>query len=306
MSGDVDRTAAAASRREAAPAKLNLFLHVGAPAPDGYHPLQSLVVFAAFGDSLELTPADAFALQRSGPFADQLPVGAPEDLTARAVAGLAEIFEREPKFTLALEKNIPVAAGLGGGSADAAAAIRLVCREWAVSHDGPEVRALAERLGADVPMCLHSRSAWVAGVGERVAPLAQMPALDLLLINPRRPLSTADVFGAFTPASVLDEGDGKPSGFATTAAVLSFLAERRNDLTDAARTLCPPIADVLDVLERQTGCGLARMSGSGTTCFAIFDDEDACASAGRAIAAQHSDWWVQATKTREPAAPNAN
>ncbi|HCP01755.1 MAG TPA: 4-(cytidine 5'-diphospho)-2-C-methyl-D-erythritol kinase, partial [Rhodospirillaceae bacterium] len=216
-----------------------------------------------------------------------------------AVSGLSNIFSREPAFTLVLEKNIPVAAGLGGGSADAAAAIRLVCREWGVPHTGLDVRVLAERLGADVPMCLYGVPAWVAGVGERLTPLPQMPALDVLLVNPLQRLRTADVFAEFTATDCLDGGIENLPSFVASAAALSFLQGRQNHLTDVAGKLCPAIKKILDTLEQQNGCCLARMTGSGPTCFAIFEDEGACTRAARAIAAQYAGWWVQRTKTNQ-------
>ena len=298
MADVVDTNSDDAARREHARAKLNLFLHVGSRGTDGYHALESLVVFAAFGDHLQLTPSDSFALARSGPYAAELPDRPDEDLTARAVAGLAEIFGRAPAFTITLEKNIPVAAGLGGGSADAAAAIRLVCREWGVDAHDPRVLALAAGLGADVPMCLHSRPAWIAGVGERVTPVSNFAQLDLLLVNPGVPLSTAQVFGAYALVVPAAGRDRQSGDFATSASVLTFLETQRNDLTGPAQGLCPVISDVLDSLEKWPGCQLARMSGSGPTCFAIFDNEDACNGAARELGARHPDWWVRPTRTR--------
>lgn len=298
MSEVADTNADDAARHEHARAKLNLFLHVGCRGADGYHALESLVVFAAFGDHLKLAPSDSFALARSGPCASELPARPEEDLTARAVAGLAAIFGQAPAFTITLEKNIPVAAGLGGGSADAAAAIRLVCREWGVDPHDPRVLALAEGLGADVPMCLHSRPAWIAGVGEQVTPVSNFAELDLLLVNPAVPLSTAQVFGAYAPAVPAAHRDRQTGGFATSASVLAFLETQRNDLTDPAQGLCPVISDVLDSLTELRGCRLARMSGSGPTCFAIFDNEDACKDAARELGARHPDWWVRPTRTR--------
>lgn len=301
MAGVADTTSDDVMRRARAPAKLNLFLHVGSRGADGYHALQSLVVFSAFGDYLQLAPTNNFALARTGPYATALPEHADADLTARAVAGLAHICGRTPEFMITLEKNIPVAAGLGGGSADAAAAIRLVCREWGVDLDDPRVRALAQDLGADVPMCLYSQPAWIAGVGEQVAPIANCADLDLLLVNPRVPLSTAQVFGAYTPGESVGGGDLASVDLATPASVCAFLEHQRNDLAGPAQGLCPVISDVLDSLARLRDCRLARMSGSGPTCFAIFDNEEACTRAARELGAGHPDWWVCATRTRHSA-----
>ncbi|MBT3398622.1 MAG: 4-(cytidine 5'-diphospho)-2-C-methyl-D-erythritol kinase [Rhodospirillaceae bacterium] len=297
MGGVADTTSDTAARRELAAAKINLFLHVGSRGTDGYHALESLVVFSAFGDHLQLAPSDSFELARTGPYAIELPDRSDEDLTARAVAGLAAICGRASAFKITLEKNIPVAAGLGGGSADAAAAIRLVCREWGVDPDDPRVLALAEGLGADVPMCLHSRPAWIAGAGEQVTPVSNCADLDLLLVNPRVPLSTAQVFGAYAPADPVVDSDLASADVATPASVLAFLGRQSNDLTGPAQGLCPVISDVLETLAHARGCQLARMSGSGPTCFAIFDNEEACKAAARDIGARHPDWWMRSTRT---------
>lgn len=298
MAGVADTTHDAARRHEHAPAKLNLFLHVGASRADGYHALESLVVFSDFGDRLHLEPARDFALVRTGPYAAELPVHADQDLTARAVVGLAKIYARAPAFTITLEKNIPVAAGLGGGSADAAAAIRLVCREWEVEPNDPRVRGLAAALGADVLMCLFSRPAWIAGVGEQIRPVENCAALDLLLVNPCVPLSTAQVFGAHEPTGALTPIDPAGVDLASSASVLAFLEYQRNDLAAPAQGLCPVISDMLDGLARSRGCRLARMSGSGPTCFAVFDDEESCQRVARELGELHPGWWVRSTRTR--------
>lgn len=287
-----------AARREHAAAKLNLFLHVGPRGADGYHALESLVVFPEFGDRLFLEPASEFALVRTGAFAPALPDLPAEDLTARAVAGLSEICGRAPEFTIALEKNIPVAAGLGGGSADAAGAIRLICREWGVGLDDPQVRALAEGLGADVPMCLYSRPAWVAGAGEQVTPVAACADIHLLLVNPRVPLSTAQVFGAYAPADPVTELDIASVDLSTSEAIVGFLEHQHNDLAATAQRLCPMISEVLDGLVQSDGCRLARMSGSGPTCFAIFENDDSCKRAALDLAARHPGWWMLPTRTQ--------
>ena len=302
MSRTADTTPGGTAREATAPAKINLFLHVGPRGADGYHQLESLVVFTVFGDRLRLAPAGRFEFTRSGRFAEALPEGAADDLTARAIAGVAEICGRAGDFAVALEKNIPVAAGLGGGSADAGAAIRLVCREWGMSENAPEVLALAGRLGADVPMCLSSRTAWVSGRGDEVRPMPDVAEVDLLLVNPGLPLSTAEVFGAYDATAALAGGSGVLPDLRSPSELVSYLGGQRNDLAGPAQALCPVIGEVLDALGRQDGCRLARMSGSGPTCFAIFDDPEACARAGDAIAAAAPGWWVRATRTRADAA----
>jgi len=219
-------------------------------------------------------------------------------LTARAVAGLAEIFGRAADFTITLDKNIPVAAGLGGGSADAAAAIRLVCREWGADPGDARVRALATGLGADVPMCLHSQQAWIAGAGEHVTPIDACVELDLLLVNPRVALSTAQVFGAYTPGDPAADIDPASVDLASTASALAFLEYQRNDLAAPAQGLCPVISDVLEELAKIGDCRMARMSGSGPSCLAIFDNEESCKRAAVELGARHPGWWVRPTRTR--------
>ncbi len=297
MTGKDDTESGGARRHEHAPAKINLFLHVTARRPDGYHALQSLVVFSDFGDRLELEPARAFELVRTGPYATALPDSPDEDLTARAIAGLAQLCQRRPDFKITLDKHIPVAAGLGGGSADAAAAIRLACREWGVDPADPRVHKLAAHLGADVLMCLLSQPAWIAGVGEQVTPVSDCATLDLLLVNPRVPLSTAQVFGAYAPVDAARDNLAHVD-LGTPAPLLAFLEQQHNDLAVPAQDLCPVISDVLDGLAQSGGCRLARMSGSGPTCFAIFEDEDSCKRAAGELSTRHPGWWVQATRTR--------
>lgn len=298
MAGIADTASDGLTRREHAPAKLNLFLHVGSRRPDGYHGLESLVVFSEFGDRLYLEPARGFRLVRTGPYASALPARPHEDLTARAVQGLAGIYGKAADFTITLEKNIPVAAGLGGGSADAAGAIRLICREWDVDWNDPQVLELAAGLGADVPMCLYSRPAWIAGVGEQVTPIENCAELDLLLVNPRVPLSTADVFGEYEPAKAGTAIDTSAVDLGMPSSVLSFLEHQRNELAASAQGLCPVISDMLDALMHSEDCRLARMSGSGPTCFAIYANAESCNRAALELSARYPGWWVLPTRTR--------
>ena len=276
---------------EPAPAKINLYLHVGARRADGYHELESVIVFTDFGDEVALSPAAAPELVREGPFAAGLPDNTAEDLCMRAATRLGAELGRAANVRISLRKNIPVAAGVGGGSADAAAVLRLLCRMWAVPTNDPRVAAVARELGADVPVCLLSRAAHVRGLGEEGAPLEGAPALHLLLVNPAVPLSTASVFRAYDGGGTLFTAP--PATFAPDA--LRDLT--RNDLGTPAASLCPEIGDVLTVLEGTSGCRLARMSGSGPTCFGVFDDADACASAARIVTQARPGWWVCPTRT---------
>ena len=281
-----------AAIRVGAPAKLNLYLHVTGRRGDGYHELDSLVTFTSLADTLEIAPADSPGLTVSGPFADALDAG--DNLAARAAAALAERMGRPAGVRIALDKRIPVAAGLGGGSADAAAVLRGLARLWRL---GPEhavaLQDVALSLGADVPVCLASRAARMTGIGERLRPPPRLPPFAALLVNPGVPVPTGRVFkarrGPFSAENPIDEA---PQDAPALAALLST---RRNDLEQPARAEAPEIGRVLARLAEAPGCLLARMSGSGGTCFGLFADEAAAAGAAGAIARDHPSWWVKPT-----------
>ncbi|MGF1550143.1 MAG: 4-(cytidine 5'-diphospho)-2-C-methyl-D-erythritol kinase [Sphingomonadaceae bacterium] len=278
-------TAAGWSDGEPAPAKLNLALHVRARRPDGYHDIETLFAFADHGDLL-LGAADArLRLEIAGPFAIPL---APEsdNLVLSAGRALRERLGIEAGARLRLEKRLPVAAGLGGGSADAAAALRLLARMWRIDPDDPALGEIATGLGADVPACLRSRPAIGGGRGDRLEPLEGWGLEDtpLLIVNPGKPLATAEVFAAW-------DGDvGGPMPADSLAG--------RNDLEVAASRLMPEIGEVLAALRGIEGARHARMSGSGPSCFALFDDEAARDRAARKLAAAHPGWWICATRLR--------
>ncbi|MFP4273407.1 MAG: 4-(cytidine 5'-diphospho)-2-C-methyl-D-erythritol kinase [Paracoccaceae bacterium] len=270
---------------ERAPAKVNLALHVTGQRDDGYHLLDSLVVFADFGDRLTAEPADESSLSVIGPMASDVPVDA-SNLVLRA-ARFAGIPAR---FTL--EKNLPVASGIGGGSSNAAAALRALSR----LSGGPLPRG-AEALGADVPVCLDPRPLRMQGIGERLAPLPGLPDLPAVLVNPGVPLATAQVFAR------LEQRDGTPMEGPPPAglgpeALAQWLARQRNDLEPAARQVAPEVSETLLALAAQPGCLLARMSGSGATCFALFAERPAAVEAARAISARMPRWWVQPVTLR--------
>jgi len=276
-----------AARRRLAPAKVNLFLHVTGRRPDGYHLLDSLVGFVGIGDTVAVAPAVGLHLAVEGRFAAAAG-GAADNLVLKAARALAELCRVSADAALRLEKRLPVAAGLGGGSSDAAATLRLLCDFWQVAPDPAALRQLALGLGADVPVCLAGRPALMAGIGELLTPTA-LPAAHLLLANPGIALPTPKVFGAlagrFSPA----EPWLPPPDFASLARAL---AHRRNDLERPAIELEPAIAGVLEQLGRLPGARLARMSGSGATCFALFERADAAAAAAVALAADRPGWWV--------------
>ncbi len=290
--GDID----AASVVEAAPAKINLYLHVLGRRGDGYHEIDSLVAFAECGDRVTASPGIDATLTIEGPFARDCPQ-ASANLVMRAAIMLAAASARPMMAALVLDKQLPVAAGIGGGSADAAAALRALRRLWRTEIDDALLAGMGLALGADVPVCLEGCSARVRGIGERVETVPALPAAGLVLVNPGIPLATADVFaarqGVFGSAA-----PALPSRFADVRALVNWLGQCRNDLTEAARALCPVIASVLTALEIAPGCLLARMSGSGATCFGLFSDRAAADSAARLIAGERPNWWVRASALR--------
>jgi 4-diphosphocytidyl-2-C-methyl-D-erythritol kinase len=284
-----------ASFREHARAKVNLTLHVLGKRPDGYHELESLVVFADLCDELSFRPGPAGSLHVRGPFADAVDG---ENLVLKAKRMAAGWLGREISGSFELEKNIPVAAGLGGGSSDAAAAIRLLLRVYDASSKPDRFIERAAAIGADVPVCLYNQAAWMWGLGERLMPAANIAALPAVLVNPRVKLSTAEVFNRLGAAPY---GPGGGNGLALTVGDFSSpekaaasLAAGRNDLEPPAAALEPAIADVLGALKKQEGCLLARLSGSGPTCFGIFPSQAAAGEAMRGIMKTHPSWWAAA------------
>lgn len=278
-----------ASLRVFAPAKLNLHLHVGPPRADGRHPLESLAAFADVGDWLRVAPADGLSLELEGPFAAGLAAEA-DNLVLWAAHLLAREAGIAPCAHLVLEKNLPIASGIGGGSADAAAALRGLARLWSLRVETGDLERLAAELGSDVPVCVASRGAFMSGAGE-ITSRVEGIAVQGVLVNPRVPLSTGGVYRAF------DEM-GLGAGFVPEAAphfgadVLSWLNQRRNDLEGPAIHLCPAVETVLTALASRPECLLARMSGSGATCFALCADRAASQRLALAIQAAHPDWWV--------------
>ncbi len=275
----------AGAAAEPAPAKVNLYLHVTGKRADGYHLLDSLVVFADAADALRWVPGEELSLSLDGPEGALLAQEA-DNLVLRAARLLAREGGRSARGRLTLEKNLPVASGIGGGSADAAAALRLLDRAWGLRLGAGRLGELAAELGADVPVCVASRSARMEGVGELLSPAPRLPGCGMVLANPRVPLPTPAVFrarqGAFTPRAPL------PEGWADAAAMARFLASCSNDLEEAAIGLCPEVSHVLAALAALPGCLLARMSGSGATCFALFPDT---ATARQGAGMLPEEWW---------------
>ncbi len=273
---------------ERASAKINLFLHVGERRADGFHPLQSLAVFTEMGDVLSVEPAPQLSLTVDGPFARGLE-GEHDNLVLRAARALGGAGAR-----LALSKNLPVASGIGGGSADAAAALRGLNQVWGAGKDASGLCEIAAGLGSDIPVCVLSIASFMEGRGEILRQPQSMPRIPMLLVNPGVGVPTKDVFASLKDRSGV--GMALPHGrFGDTADLLRFLDTTRNDLEAPAVALQPVIAEVLAAMRALPGALLVRMSGSGATCFGIFADDDACARAAEILKGVAPGWWVAAT-----------
>jgi 4-diphosphocytidyl-2-C-methyl-D-erythritol kinase len=280
---------------ERAPAKVNLTLHVTGRRADGWHRLESLVAFSRGGDTLTLADGEELAVSAEGPSAAA--AGKPENnLVLRAARHFAERYPGAKLGAFHLIKRLPVAAGLGGGSSDAAAALRLLARANALSLDEPQIIDAARATGADVPVCLFCHARMMRGVGDELGPLLKLSPLIGLLVNPGVQLETRSVFSAMGIAPSAETGFGKhPEIFSTMPAdaLIGALRKGRNDMEAAACLLAPVIGDVLAVLSAAPGCLLARMSGSGATCFAIFKNCRSAARGRKAILRAHPSWWAK-------------
>jgi 4-diphosphocytidyl-2-C-methyl-D-erythritol kinase len=267
---------------ETAYAKINLALHVRERMADSYHRIETLFAFAEDGDTLEAGPGDALSLAVRGPFAGALGA-AGDNLVLRAARALREHFGVDRGAALTLDKRLPIASGIGGGSADGAAALRLLVRWWRLDAPEAVLVEIARGLGADVPSCLASRTARGEGRGDRLSAAAPLSKTPVLLVNPGIAVATAQIFARW------DGVDRGPLGEA---------AEGRNDLEAPAIALAPAIADVLAALAAEPGVLLARMSGSGATCFGLFESAGARDAAGRRIGRAHPGWWRLASRLR--------
>jgi 4-diphosphocytidyl-2-C-methyl-D-erythritol kinase len=277
--------------KELAPAKINLFLHVGTRGTDGFHPLQSMAVFTDFGDLLAMERADPLTLAVGGPFAGEL-IGKDDNLALLAAKALLEkTSEKKQGARLLLIKNLPVASGIGGGSADAAAALRGLCRLWSIDPDGAGLHDIAATLGSDVPVCVDSVPAFMEGRGEILNPIQSLPRIAILLVNPGLAVPTKDVFAALDKRSGVEMAL-PPGRFNDTADLLRFLETTCNDLEMPARALQPVIGEVLKSISALPGALFTRMSGSGATCFGLFADEDCCRRGAEVLRKAAPDWWV--------------
>ncbi|NCT41544.1 MAG: 4-(cytidine 5'-diphospho)-2-C-methyl-D-erythritol kinase [Alphaproteobacteria bacterium] len=281
-----------------APAKVNLYLHVTNKLRNGYHALDSLVMFADVGDEIEITRSDEFQFTIDGPLAHSLKGrdidAGPQsgNLVVKAAWRLARLFDRMPDVAVRLTKNLPLGAGIGGGSADAAAVIWGLCSIWDIARDDARVVDLLASLGADVPVCFAAMSARIKGVGDVFEAVPALPELSCVLVHPGKPCGTVDVFqrydGRFREMVAL------PKSFGTYETLIMLLKRCNNDLRDGAISFVPEIDNVLQALTVQDGCDLARISGSGSCCFGLFADNALAQDAAQALQDDNPDWWVRA------------
>lgn len=277
-----------------APAKINLYLHVLGRNANGYHQIESLAAFTRFGDRLEVEEGDGLTLQVEGPFAADCGA-AGDNLALRAARALARHTALPAGVALRLHKNIPAAAGLGGGSSDAAAVIRCLMKYWRMDMDDGALSALALELGADVPVCLRGQPAIMRGVGEKLTGAPVLPPCYVLLVNPGKALSTKAVFenlrGRFSEVP-----PPLPRRFTGIGEMAQVLGRLNNDLEQPAVEIVPEIGMILQALAKTKGCALARMSGSGATCFGLFAGASELAEAANAMARAHPGCWMTQTR----------
>ena len=274
-------------------AKINLYLHVVGRRPDGFHLLDSLVVFAETGDEIAVAPGDTLTLKIVGPFAGKLAAD-DDNLVLRAARGLRDLAGVQTGAAITLTKNLPVASGIGGGSADAAATLDALAALWNISPDRVALERLALSLGADVPVCRAGKASFMGGIGEEVVYAGALPAAHLLLVNPGIATPTPAVFKARQGGfSVAGRWDQPPQDVQALAAALQA---RGNDLTEAAITVTPAIRDVLAAITQTKSCLLARLSGSGATCFGIYAGAAEAEAARSAILATNPAWWAVAAR----------
>jgi 4-diphosphocytidyl-2-C-methyl-D-erythritol kinase len=281
-----------------APAKINLYLHVTGQRSNGYHELDSLVSFASIGDGITVSRADKLTLEITGSEAEALEgQDASNNLVLKAARVLQDRYAVADGAAIILTKDLPVASGIGGGSADAAATIKALVSLWDIKPVPGELAALALKLGADIPVCLKGRPQRMTGIGENLQEVPSIPVCHIVLVNPRRSQSTPEVFGA------LHQTKWKPTKiYPAMPADLDFLSlvadlkSRRNDLELPAIKLLPVISDILESLDELPGCRLARMSGSGATCFGLFATEQEGGVAAATLLGQNPDWWVKSAR----------
>jgi 4-diphosphocytidyl-2-C-methyl-D-erythritol kinase len=284
------------SLAEDAPAKVNLTLRVLGRRSDGYHEIESLVAFAGVGDALSFAPGGELTLAVRGPSAKDSGETA-DNVVLKAARALSERVPTVGWGAFELDKRLPVAAGLGGGSADAAAALRLLAKVYGLAPDDPLLYAAARATGADVPVCIDPRTRLMRGIGEILSAPLKLPALQGVLVNPGVAVATRAVFAGWTPPATppIPIDPAVIAALKGRDALMQFLKDQANDLEAPAVAIAPAIADVLAALRSQLRCEVARMSGSGSTCFAVFFSAADAITAAENIHARHPDWWVRAT-----------
>ena len=268
-----------------APAKINLFLHVTGKRSNGYHELQSLIAFANIGDEITISPADTYSLTLKGDAQDLDNDG--NNIITKAAEKMGQAFSRELNFTITLQKNIPMGAGLGGGSSDAAATIKAILKFWNVKLPELELNDILLSLGADVPACYVGQPSMMEGIGEIITPLSRFTQTPAILVYPNVHCTTEDVFKSFSAPFT------NKTSLPDTSNLHGFITQQKNDLTDTALTLFPEINDALEVIEQQDGCKFSRMSGSGSTCFGLFNTAEESEKAAKKIQKEKPDWWVR-------------
>ncbi len=283
-----------------APAKINLYLHVTKRLQNGYHALDSLIGFADIGDKISVQESDRLSFSIDGEMAGVLS-GRDTDispqsgnLVVRAIWQMAQHFERAPNLNVRLSKNLPAGAGIGGGSSDAASMIWALCCLWDIPKNAANLAAIAEimiQLGADVPVCFRAESARVKGIGDVFTPCPSLPEMPVVLVFPAKPCGTVDVFRSYQGG--MKELVALPNAFEDQDHVIDFLSRCENDLLSSARSIVPEIDNALRAIEAQSGCALSRMSGSGSCCFGIFENENQAREAAEAIEQENPDWWVK-------------
>ncbi|MFT6581371.1 MAG: 4-diphosphocytidyl-2-C-methyl-D-erythritol kinase [Alphaproteobacteria bacterium] len=274
-----------------APAKINLYLTITGRRADGLHLIDSLVAFTTLGDALAITPGEPLNVTSTGAFAANMPLPY-NNLVYLAAQRLADEAGVSARADIAITKNLPIAAGIGGGSSDAAATLRTLADVWGISPSDADLNKIGLSLGSDLPVCILGETSYAGGIGEELTPGPKLPNAGILLVNPGVALVTSSVYGArkggFSPVNRFKNA---PENAADLAAMLE---DRENDLTSPAIRLCPVIRDVLSVLNKTPGCHIGRMTGSGATCFGIFDDLAAATAAKESVA--RDGWWVEATE----------
>ena len=273
-----------------APAKINLYLHVTGKRDDGFHLIESLVAFADCGDNISVTPSDKLKLTIKGPFSGDLEASH-DNLVIKAAILLANFAGIKAKADIILTKELPVASGIGGGSADAAATLHALTKLWNISISSNDLHLIGKNLGSDVPVCLKSATSIITGVGENIIPMTKFPELWAILVNPKISVSTAEVFAnyhnEFSTPQTYTANPQNPQE------VANFLSGYRNDLTSAALQVAPIIGDVLRAVETTENQLLTRISGSGATCFALFKTKSAAITAMEFLRTKYPMWWVK-------------